>query len=224
MVRFVVMAAGQAARMGMDKLALPWGQSTVLGHVLTCCLQALEHWDMVPESDVLRRAGIKPEIRVVARKPISRYLSEPVIAEFTQQGGTWLEVENPQPLADTIRAGILAMPQNFQGVCFIPGDQVGLVPEILADMTKCFLDSPADFLIPVAGNQPGSPVFFHRKYLAELAALQGENGGKKVALGHPEVWKTYEVEKSFLADVDTLDEYNLLLAKRALKPKKGMGA
>ena len=42
MVRFVVMAAGQATRMGQDKLVLPWQDTTVLGYVLQTVLEAIE--------------------------------------------------------------------------------------------------------------------------------------------------------------------------------------
>ena len=94
MVRFVVMAAGQATRMGQDKLVLPWGDTTVLGFVLQTVIEAVE---LQGESCT--------EIYVVARHHIEAYASEDTIAKFKAYSGTWLQAPSPKPLAETIRLG-----------------------------------------------------------------------------------------------------------------------
>ncbi|MDP4159465.1 MAG: nucleotidyltransferase family protein [Bacillota bacterium] len=203
MVRFVVMAAGQATRMGQDKLMLPWRRTTVLGSVLETVIEALGFQD---ESST--------EIYVVARRPIQDFVSENIISKFKNNGGVWSQVSNPQPLADTIRLSLQDLKGSTRAIGFLPGDQVGVTAQGLAGCLWQVQQTLSDFLVPMAGDQPGSPVFFHRKYVPELLALQGEQGGKEVLNRYPERWKKYTVEASLFQDVDTPEEYQALLETR----------
>ncbi|OLN32692.1 nucleotidyltransferase family protein [Desulfosporosinus metallidurans] len=202
MVRFVVMAAGQATRMGQDKLVMPWGKSTVLGFVLQTVLDALE---LQVESCT--------EIYVVARHPIEAYASEETIARFRAYSGTWLQVPTPKPLAETIRLGLQDLNSEIEEIGFLPGDQVGVT---VLGLTECLLQVlriRPDFLVPIAGNRTGSPVFFHRRYVPELLALRGEQGGREVLKRYPDRWSKYSVEESLFQDVDTPEDYQCLLEK-----------
>lgn len=203
MVRFVVMGAGKASRMGLDKLVMPWGDTTILGHVLhkVCgCVEKL--CDLASEPDT-------PEIRVIARRPITDFRLTVQVPgpKACRLPFTWVQVPNPQPLAVTIKAGLSELSEGIQGLCFIPGDQVGLKEPVLLEMAKCFLQKCPDFLVPEAGRVTGSPVFFHRRYLAELMNLQGEQGGRQVLEKHPERWMRYPVDPDFFLDIDTIEEY-----------------
>lgn len=230
MVRFVVMGAGKASRMGQDKLALPWGNTTILGHVL----------QMIDSSLMLRVTQERPfkdEVIIVARKPLTAFdldkfrLERPEASRFQNSEDSksnlaegffdtsqeykcsqeykfrWIQVPGPQPLADTIRRGLSDLPDTAQGICFIPGDQVGLESHLLAELTSFFLEKTPDFLVPQVGGVTGSPVFFHARYLPELLALQGEQGGKRILETYRERWTTYPVREEFLLDIDTLEEY-----------------
>ncbi len=199
MVRFVVMAAGLATRMGKDKLALPWKESTVLAYVLQTVLGGIE----------LQQAHA--EVFVVARQPIETYLSIKDIASFKALNGVWYQVPGPQPLAETIRMGLQDLKTEVQWIGFLPGDQVGVsVPSLSACLQEVFRTDP-DFLVPMAGDKSGSPVFFHRRYLPELLALRGELGGKEVLNRYPERWSKFPVEEHLFQDVDTPEEYQALL-------------
>ena len=192
------MGAGKASRMGQDKLAMPWGNTSILGYVLDTILKALS----------LDR-GHKHEVFVVARKPINAYVSEVLVEELNSPRVhlRWIQLLNPQPLSDTIHAGLRNLSEKTNGICFIPGDQVGLLPEVLAELTAVYLRCTPDFLVPQAGNLTGSPVFFHPRYLSELKALEGEQGGKGVLSKYQDRWMTYPVPTDFLQDVDTREEY-----------------
>ncbi|HZW83976.1 MAG TPA: nucleotidyltransferase family protein [Candidatus Deferrimicrobium sp.] len=214
MVRLVVMAAGAATRMGQDKLALPWGTSTVLGHVLQVTLKAIDILNnTVFDPTVMEPDLTKVELIVVARKPIDSYLGGTTIQAFQQHCGIWIEVPNPQPLSETIRSGLKGVSEVLQGVCFIPGDQVGLEPCVFAELIQSFIKTHPGFLIPCADSITGSPVFFNREYLPELENLQGEQGGKAILAAHPESWITYPVNSGLFNDVDTIEVYNHLWNK-----------
>lgn len=200
MVRFVVMAAGQATRMGQDKLVMPWGKSTVLGFVLQTVLEAFES---LVES--------RPEIYVVARHPIEAYVSKETVVNFDHCFGTWLQVPSPKPLAETIRLGLQNLNSETEVIGFLPGDQVGVTAYGLKVCLQQVWRTRPDFLVPMAGNQAGSPVFFHRKYVPELLALRGEQGGREVLHRYPERWRKFQVEEGFFQDLDTPEQYHTLL-------------
>jgi len=207
-VRFVVMAAGQATRMGQDKLVMSWLDTTVLGYVLQTVLEAIalqEHGSLV-----VTPSSVVAEIYVVARHPIEAYLTEEGIRTFKAYGGVWIPVPNPMPLAETIRSGLQDLTAEVQSIGFMPGDQVGITAQSLADCLNQVLQNLPDFLVPIAGGKAVSPVFFHGKYVPELLELQGERGGREVLYRYPERWLKYPVEDGFFQDVDTPEQYHAL--------------
>lgn len=221
MVRFVVMAAGRATRMGQDKLAMPWKDSTVLGHVLQTVLEAIElqdepSWGLLPLSTFT-------EICVISRHPIEVYIAEESRDKFRVCNGLWLQVPSLKPLAETIRLGLHGLNSDVQVIGFLPGDQVGVTTQGLVACLGHVLRIVPDFLVPIAGDTAGSPVFFHRRYVPELLALRGEQGGREVLNRYPERWTKCPVEESLFQDVDTLEQYHALLGPKNMKTRKGLG-
>lgn len=208
MVRFVVMSAGQATRMGRDKLALPFKQTTVLGYVLQTVFEGIELQKHLPQE--LTSFPDSVEIYVVARHPMEKYLTKKTLETFREKGGTWLQVPKAIPLSETLRLGLSNFREEIQLVGFLPGDQVGVTSKSLAGCFSQILRQVPDFLVPTYGNTVGSPVFFHRRYVPELRALQGEQGGRNVLYRYPERWTRYIIEEeTFLQDVDTPEEYKI---------------
>lgn len=216
MVRFVVMAAGQSTRMGQDKLVLPWKGTTVLGYVLQTVLEAISRQEqrslgVVSAISSSSSLAASAEIYVVARHPMEAYLTEDCIQRFKSDGGTWIQVPSPKPLAATIRLGLQDLNSEVQSIGFLPGDQVGITAQRLADCLQQVLQKRPDFLVPTVGDKAVSPVFFHRKYVHELTELRGEQGGREVLYRYPERWWKYPVQDSFSQDVDTPEQYSALL-------------
>ncbi|EHQ88472.1 nucleotidyltransferase family protein [Desulfosporosinus youngiae] len=213
MVRFVVMAAGLATRMGRDKLALPWKKTTVLGHVLQTVIEAIKLQKSVSSQ-------CRIEIHVVSRQPIETYISEDDKKEFEERGGIWHYAPGPRPLAETIKIGLQDLGSDVHSLAFLPGDQVGITVHELSDCLDEVLRFLPDFLVPMAGEKTGSPVFFHKRYIPELSELQGEQGGKVVLNRYPERWHKFPVGESLFYDVDTPEQYQVLFDKHVDKEKR----
>lgn len=209
MVRFVVMAAGLATRMGRDKLALPWRKTTVLGHVLQTVLEAIKLQESVSPLCQI-------EIHVVSRQPIETYVSGDGIREFEGYGGIWHYTPSPRPLAETINLGLQDLTSEVHSFAFLPGDQVGVTVQELSACLGEVLKCLPDFLVPIAGDKVGSPVFFHRRYVPELLALQGEQGGRNVLNRYPDRWLKFPVEESLFQDVDTPEQYQALFSQTTI--------
>ena len=208
MVRFVVMAAGKATRMGQDKLVMPWKKTTLLGHVLQTVLEAIT---LQAQRSMLESSLSEvTEIYVVARHSMEAYLTEECIRRFNFYAGTWIRVPSPKPLAETIRYGLQDLNNRVQSIGFLPGDQVGITAPRLAGCLQQVLQNLPDFLVPMVGDKAVSPVFFHRRYVPELLELRGEQGGREVLYRYPERWWKYPVEDNFHQDLDTPEQYNTL--------------
>ncbi|MHB1654195.1 MAG: nucleotidyltransferase family protein [Desulfitobacteriaceae bacterium] len=207
MLRLVIMACGNSRRMGSDKLILPWGESTVLGKVLTEVLAAAGTMSF-SNPELMTSAAL--EIIGVGAQPLDRYVSSGLVKAFLERGGTWWQGEKGWPLAETIHRGLEQLPEGIEGIGFLPGDQIGIDGGQLAGLMGEFLRSRPDFLVPVSGDLNGAPVFFDPKYLSKLWGLQGEEGGKIILRRYPERWTTYSVSSGFLADVDTPEDYQRL--------------
>lgn len=218
MVGLVIMAAGQATRMGEDKLALPWtGSTTILEHTLQTVLRAADtlkqqgswlYQNLLNPAFGSEAAGL--EVVVVARHPIAKYCTEQTIESFSVLGGDWMVRDGCYSLADNIRAGLSGIKSAVSGVGFLPADQIGVDERQLGDLIRRFEQAQPDFLVPWADETSGSPVFFHRHYISELESLQGEQGGKVILQRYPQSWSRHAVTVQFLQDVDTREEYECL--------------
>jgi len=207
------MAAGKSTRMGQDKLVLPWKNTTVLGYVLQMLLESITLQEQ--RSLGVSSLPVVPEIYVVARHPMEAYLTEDCIRVFNSFSGIWIQVPSPKPLAETIRYGLQDLNSEVQSIGFLPGDQVGIKAQKLADCLQQVMQNIPDFFVPIVGAKAVSPVFFHRKYVPELLELRGELGGREVLYRYPERWRKYPVEDSFFQDVDTPEQYNALLVQNS---------
>jgi len=194
--------------MGQDKLVLPWKDTTVLGYVI----QTLQEGITLQERRSLNDSScaVSTEIYVVARLPIEAYLTEERIQIFNSYSGVWIQVPSPKPLAETIRFGLQNLNSEVQSIGFLPGDQVGVTVQGLADCLLQVMHISPDFLVPSVGDKAGSPVFFHKRYVPELLALQGEQGGREVLYRYPELWTKHPVDESLFLDVDTPEQYKAL--------------
>ena len=62
------------------------------------------------------------------------------------------------------------------------------------------------------GETPGNPVWFSRKYLPDLRALSGDQGGRKILKKHPEEIRWYPVAHAKeLEDVNYNFDNNLIV-------------
>ena len=88
-------------------------------------------------------------------------------------------------MAVSLRAGLGAVPEAAEGVLVVLGD----MPEVsAADMARVMGAFEADAARPItcggAEGRPGHPVLFPRRYFEELAAVDGDRGGRALIRAH----------------------------------------
>ena len=184
----ILLAAGSGKRFGGDKL--------------------LFSVDGIPMMEYALR--LHQKIAYDARVVIHREGDTAV--EQLAAGYHYLPVSNPRAAegAGTSTAcGIKALLKigSFDGALFGVCDQPYLKDDTVRRMLAAFSETPHAIVTAAFENQRGNPVLFSRDYFAELAALEGEQGGRFVLKRHQECVRTVQAQSPLeLKDIDCRDE------------------
>ncbi len=163
----IILAAGGSSRMGSAKLLLELDGKSLIAR----CVDAVLGSPARPVAVVL---GADAE-RV--RAPIA--------------GRPVLEVLNPDwrsGLASSIRAGmaaLLAAEPRLDAVLLAPCDQPALSPGIISRLAAAHRDTGRIASARYAGRN-GAPAVFGRSRFAALAALEGDEGARRLLNGNPQ--------------------------------------
>ncbi|MBP2639454.1 MAG: MobA-like transferase domain containing protein [Firmicutes bacterium] len=196
----VILAAGTARRMGRQKLLLPLGGQPLLAHVLQAVLALA--W-----KDCIAVIG-EPEAELAAL--CGQYSIRTVVNPDRQTGQS-----------SSVRLALSHLSNELDGILFLLGDQPLLSPLLLKALTERFseLGDNRSIVVPYFQGRRRNPVLFGSSWRSQLAALQGDQGGRELIEKNPQwvnriVW---EEEQSFL-DADTWEDYELLKKISSLYP------
>ncbi|MCL1848868.1 MAG: nucleotidyltransferase family protein [Clostridiales bacterium] len=193
----IVMASGFSRRLGLNKLLLPLGEGTVIGHVL----------------EQIGRLGYSPVIVV------SQY--DEVLTQAQAKG--FCPVRNASPAegkSSSIRLGISALTGLVEdrglpaprGVSFFTGDQVLLSDKLLTGLQEAFRAAPDTIVFPAYDGAPGSPGTFPLDMAPRLMELRGEEGGMSAAKETPDRIRLVQAEPGWQGlDIDTAQTWERVL-------------
>ncbi len=183
----VVLAAGQSRRMGQAKINLPWGQTTVLGQIVS----------------VLSEAGL-PEILVVTG------------AHPLQPCPEWAElplrfVHNPDPAGEmlsSLQLGLRSLPGHVQAVLIALGDQPHIQAAVVRALLQAHCLSRAPLVLPSYQNHRGHPWLVDRSLWPDILALRTPQTGRDFLNAHANAVQYLLVDTpSVLQDLDTPEDY-----------------
>ena len=133
----IVLAAGQSRRMGAPKLNLTWGETTVLGQVLT----------------TLKKAGLEEVIVVTGTHPVLG------LEKFAAQGVR--AVFNPDyaqgEMLSSFQAGLRAVSPESTAVLLALGDQPQMEVEVVKKLVEFTASIAQSCLSPAAGCAEVTP-------------------------------------------------------------------
>jgi molybdenum cofactor cytidylyltransferase len=186
-----VLAAGASTRLGQPKQLLPFGTTTLLGTVLT---QA-------------RAATALDEIVVVlggAAADVRRQV------DLT---GTTV-VENPEfstGCSSSYRTGISALSPRAEAVVILLGDQPGVDPAVIDTVVQEWRRTRERIMLAAYAGREGHPLVFARELFDQLVALQGDKAAWKIVDARRADLRAVAVDRPHPRDVNTWEEYQLLL-------------
>jgi molybdenum cofactor cytidylyltransferase len=187
MICAIILAAGLSSRMGVQKLLLPFGGKTVIGHIV----------------DQLLVSSID-EIHVVVG-----HNADQIFAELS--GRAISIVNNPDyksGMLSSVRCGLKSLPEKCRVVMVVLGDQPSISTELIDQMLKSFAATEKDILVPLYQGKRGHPILFSVKYRDEIMMHYDDMGLRGLMHEHSE--EVFELEvptASVLCDMDYPEDY-----------------
>lgn len=185
-VAAVILAAGDAKRMGQLKQLLPFnGQPMVRRVTEAVCTAGLAQTVAVvgAQADDVQRA--------LAGLPV-----EIIVNEAWREG-----------MSTSLRAGLRALRPDIRAVLVVLADQPALTPTLLRVLVDRYRATGAPLIAPFYHGRRGNPVLFDRSLLPELLAVTGDQGGREVIARHQEEMEQLKVDDpAVILDVDTAQD------------------
>ena len=192
----LVLAAGGSRRLGAPKQLLPYGDATLLDHVLATA----------------RDCGFDQLLCVIGGS------ADEIRRRVDLNGATVVENESfGEGCSSSIAAALTAVEPEADMLVLMLGDQ----PGVTAAAVQALIDRRGESKLAACAyeNGRGHPLAFAREMFDELAALHGDKGVWKLLDRHAGEVADVPIPGPIPRDVDTEQEYRALLADQAAKSR-----
>jgi molybdenum cofactor cytidylyltransferase len=189
----LVLAAGTSSRLGQPKQLLPFGSTTLLGHV-------------VAEA----RAAHALDERIV----IIGAAADAVRGQVDLAGVT--VVENPEfgeGCAASYRIGLSSITARADAVAILLGDQPGVEAAVIDMVVEAWRHEPTPIACAAYRGRPGHPLIFARALFPQLEALRGDKAAWKIVDARPDWVRPVPIDRPAPGDVNTWEAYQALRAR-----------
>jgi molybdenum cofactor cytidylyltransferase len=181
-VAVAILAAGQAARFGRQKLLEAWRGRPLLDHALCAASEA-------SAGDVLLVTGEDRYTHLAAL-----YAAHVVHNPRSADG-----------MGTSIAAAARACDENIDALMIVLGDQPLVTAEHLRALVAAWDGEEGGIVATSYAETMGPPVLFARAYFDELAMLDDDSGARRVLRANAERVRTVRYEPAAF-DVDTPDD------------------
>lgn len=184
----IVLAAGLSKRMGLPKLSLPWGDSTVIGHVCS----------------VLSQAGVTEIVIVTggARQQVETALAgEPVRLVFNPRF-------EQSEMIDSLQVGLVNLSPHIEATLVALGDQPQIQVEVVQGVMQAYQERRAGLVVPSYRMKRGHPWLVDRALWDEILSLHPPYTLRDFLARFEQHISYLPVESdTILKDLDTPDDY-----------------
>jgi len=180
----IVLAGGEARRLGQPKQLLEWDGELLVHRVARVALEA----------------GLSPVVVVTGA------YAEQVAAGVSDlplrvvENKSWREGQS-----SSIRAGLEVLPTEVGAAIFLLADQPKIPPGLAQSLVETHTGTLAPIVAPLVNGQRGNPVLFDRETFHDLCALTGDVGGRALFAHYPITWVPWH-DPSVLVDIDTASD------------------
>jgi molybdenum cofactor cytidylyltransferase len=183
----LILAAGSSTRLGSSKQLLPWGNKTLLEHVI----------------DRTRSFGFD-EIWVVIG-----HGSEQIL-DAVDFGGASVVIneEYQEGLASSLRVGLDSLIRGSRAdkAMFFMGDQPEVRSDVVAELLNVAKREKRQAIVPKYRYSWSNPVIVDRSLWERLMSLEGDAGAQRLLQAHPEWVREVWFENLPPKDVDTTQD------------------
>ncbi|MBN8994745.1 MAG: molybdopterin-binding/glycosyltransferase family 2 protein [Rhizobiales bacterium] len=162
--------------------------------------------------------GGRPLVRIVAEAALASRaaLVRVVTGNLADRVGAALEgapveiVHNPdfaEGLSTSLRVGLAGLPEDIDAAIVLLGDMPAIDAATVDRLIDAF-DPAAGALIvvPTSEGKRGNPVLWSSRFFADLAAVQGDTGGRHLIGANPDAVAEVEIGRAVTLDIDTPEE------------------
>jgi CTP:molybdopterin cytidylyltransferase MocA len=191
----IVLAAGFSSRMGAFKPLLPFGERTLIDHVVTN----------------LRAAGVG-RIHVV-----TGFQADALAPELTRLGVTRAHnADFAAGMFSSVREGVASLPADVDAFLLAPVDVPLLRPSTIARVLRAAATGESAIVYPTFRGERGHPPLVRRSLFAEILSSDGEGGLRALLARHADEASEIAVfDWGCLVDMDHRSDYRLLAAALA---------
>ncbi len=191
-MKAILLAAGLSKRMGVQKLLLPFGDSTVIETVL----------------ENMRGAGFSEIIAV---------FSSEVHDVLGDLGDGIRAAVNPAPergQSSSLSIALEMLPDG-EDFCIMLGDLPLVGKDEMIKLKDRFSGIPEDRTVftPCRNGIFGHPMFYRAIWKERFKAAQGDAGGRNILREHKDEIMAAETSDCHFRDIDTPDDYEKLVNK-----------
>ncbi len=188
MIAAVVLAAGRSLRMGVPKLTLPWGKTTVIGQVVS----------------VLREAGLA-EILVVTGR------SDQEIKTALQEASVRLIAnldDSSSEMLSSCQVGLMELAQEIEAALIVLGDQPQIQVDVVRAVESTYQKDKPGLVVPSYHMHRGHPWLVARSLWPEVLALRDPATLRDfLNQVHHQITYLPVSTDSVLKDLDTPEDY-----------------
>jgi len=188
MISAIILAAGQSKRMGQPKMLLPWGELTVIEHVISTFLNAgIEDIGIVT-------GGARDQVE----KAIDKY---PVRKIHNNDYATG-------EMLSSLQRGLRALPNQAQATLIGLGDQPQVQERSVRLICELYRESKSELIVPSFQMRRGHPWLVARPLWNEILELKPPESPRNFLNRHAGEIHYVDVDtRSILADLDTPEDY-----------------
>lgn len=189
MISAIVLAAGQSTRMGQQKMLLPWGQTTVIGKIISTILEAGVH-----------------DIHVVTGA--SHDELEQILKKFKVNIIFNNDYRNGEMLT-SIQVGLRTVGGEAEATLVVLGDQPQIEANIIQAIVSRYLSTHHMIIVPSYNMHRGHPWLFDKSYRKEIFDLVPPLTLRDFLNKHNEIIDYLKVDTpSVIQDLDTHNDYS----------------
>lgn len=189
MISAIVLAAGQSTRMGEYKMLLPWGQTSVIGHVVATILEA-------GVNDVYAvTGGHQIELKEALKEYKINYL-------YNQ------DFEDGEMLT-SVQVGLSGLGNECDAALIVLGDQPQIESRVVREIVERNVSTHHKIIVPSYKMHRGHPWLIEKLFWKDILNLLPPQSLRNFLNMHYEVIDYLNVETpSVLQDLDTKNDYS----------------
>ncbi len=203
----IILAAGCGSRMGKAKQLLPFGRTTLLGHVM----------------DTVQSAGLDCVVLVLGFKAgqIRHALNLPRREQARPDRTSIQVIDNPdwhKGQSFSVAAGLKALPADMDGALFLLGDQPLVTARTIHHLVSAFQTTDHWIMAPCFKGQRGNPVLVASPLFDRLTQPVGDAGARVLFKEFRHRMHCLAVDDpGIVRDVDTPEDYAALVREQNRK-------